>query len=445
MISLIFIGIAITSFFFISFFYSKNAHNNQSLKDYFLADRSLGIISVAFSLVATQLGGGMLLGTSQQAFLYGLSGIAYTFGMVLGFLLLGCGVAQRLRQLNVATTAEIFYTKYKSTSLQTFASILSMITLFGLLTAQFVGAKLLFNSLSLTSPIIFVIFWLVVIAYTSLGGLYTVVVTDILQVLFIISIFGGIFFYALWCNPILFAQMFTSSATSMPLSLATISSIIVIPALFSLIEQDLAQRFFAASSQRVAAISAFVASTTLFIFALIPVYLGIQAQQISELIGVDESPLVPIITHITNSIIATLATLGILAAVMSTADSLLNAISSNLVQDFKQYIPYNKIRFAQISSVLIGIFSLSVSFALPSNIIAIIIKSYGLSVSCLAVPLIIAYFSNNVKKIAAYLSVIAGALTFVVLELTNANLPVEFIALTFSLIAYCVGHFISKK
>ena len=39
----------------------------------------------------------MLLGTTQHAYSIGIFGIAYTIGMVIGFLLLAAGVAGKLR------------------------------------------------------------------------------------------------------------------------------------------------------------------------------------------------------------------------------------------------------------------------------------------------------------------------------------------------------------
>ncbi len=76
--------------------------------DYFLAGRDLGLFPVTMTLVATQIGGGMLLGTSENAYLYGLYGLLYTVGIVLGFLMLAAGFASKLQSLNVATSTEVF-------------------------------------------------------------------------------------------------------------------------------------------------------------------------------------------------------------------------------------------------------------------------------------------------------------------------------------------------
>lgn len=123
-------------YFLVALFASRKT---KTTTDYFLADRNLGLWTVTFTLIATQLGGGMLLGTSQEAYSIGIFGILYTLGMCLGFLILAFGLAGRLQSLNVATTAQLFETKYQSPALKKIASILSIITLFGIFVGQIVA------------------------------------------------------------------------------------------------------------------------------------------------------------------------------------------------------------------------------------------------------------------------------------------------------------------
>src|SRR5205823_1869419 len=112
------------------------ARHVKNVADYFLAGRKLGILPVTFALLATQIGGGMLLGTAQDAYTIGLFGMVYNVGMVIGFLLLGTGIAGRMRALNVATTAELFETRYHSRTLKKCASLLSVLTLCGIFVSQ---------------------------------------------------------------------------------------------------------------------------------------------------------------------------------------------------------------------------------------------------------------------------------------------------------------------
>ena len=150
----------------------------------------------------------------------------------------------------------------------------------------------------------FLMLWAFIIIYTMVGGLAAVVLTDIAQVIYILSAFGGLFIYCLWQEPLSF---FTSLGSiqehfsTESLSLATITPIIIVPALFSLIEQDLAQRFFAARSPRVAAISAFLSSACIIIFSCIPLYFGMKFRLLDIILPQGADPLLPAIEHFTNT------------------------------------------------------------------------------------------------------------------------------------------------
>lgn len=197
---LIFSGLGIF-YFILGLFASKET---KTTSDYFLAGRDLGLWPVTFTLIATQLGGGMLMGTAADAYQSGYWGLLYTVGMSIGFLLLGLGFAARLQSLNVATTAELFQTRYNSTALKKVASLLSVATMFGITLGQIVASRALLNGLEINNEYIFFIFWAGIILYTVIGGLNAVVMTDAAQLLVIVAIFGGIFLYSLFAEPCTF-------------------------------------------------------------------------------------------------------------------------------------------------------------------------------------------------------------------------------------------------
>ena len=422
---------------------SKNIH---STTDYFLAGRNLGFFMVTFTLIATQLGGGMLLGTSQDAYKMGLFGILYTVGITLGFLALSCGLASRLQSLNVETTAQLFETRYNSIALRKIASLLSILTLCGLLIGQVVASRTVMSGLEISNEYFFLGFWFFIIAYTMIGGLKAVVVTDLFQVLFIILIFGGIFIYALIRDPnSLFSLIPSTQQHNFALQTITASSMLVtilMPALFSLIEQDLAQRFFAARSKKIAALSALSASIFMIIFALIPIYFGIQARMLNLPLADGASPLIPLLTFLTNEFVVALALCAIIAAITSTADSLLCAVSSNIAQDFDfSFIGiHNKLHLSRILTLSTGLVALIGSYFVPQNVICVLIGSYEISVVCLLIPLVISYFKPDLNKNAAFGAVFCGFAGFIVFRIAPlAYLPKECAALMLSALGYFCG------
>ena len=156
-------------------------------EDYFLAGRKLGLFPLTFTLIATQIGGGMMLGTAAQSYKIGYFGIFYTLGICLGFLFLGLGLASRLRSFNIDTTAQLFEVKYGLVFLRKIASLLSIFTLFGILGAQVIALRSVLYSLDLNNEFVFIMFWLFIIVYTMVGGLKAVSITDTFQIIFLLA------------------------------------------------------------------------------------------------------------------------------------------------------------------------------------------------------------------------------------------------------------------
>ncbi len=430
-----------TLYFFLGIRASRNVKSDL---DYFIANRQLGTWQISCNLIATQLGGGMLLGTAAAAYTSGYYGLLYTVGMALGFLLLSSGIAARLQQFQVTTTAQLFETQYHSPFLKKIASGLSIMTLFGILIAQVVGFKSLMTSIGFGSGLITLPFWLSVIAYTMVGGLRAITINDMVQLGIITSTFGGIFIYMFFTRATMFASFTQQQALFTPelFSFSTIFGLIFMPALFSLIEQDLAQRFFASKSKKVAIVSAFNAALFLLLFAIIPVYLGMQAKLLGIIIPQGTNPLLIFLQRMLPDTIFALALCAIIAAIISTADALMNGISANITQDFNigQYGFGTRLTISKVTTLIVGLAALIASYFVPQDVIAILIGSYELSVSCLLIPLLFCYFRKTVYKNAAFLSIGAGFIGFFVFRLYPVALPKELLALVFSFIGYVIGN-----
>ncbi len=442
----IFAGIGLI-YLLIGLFYSRGIKTNE---DYFLAGRNLGLFPLTFTLIATQVGGGMMLGTAAESYKVGYFGIFYTLGMSLGFLALGLGVASKLRSFNVVTTAQLFEFKYNSVFLRKVASFISIITMFGLLCAQVVASRSVLIALGLSNDIVLIAFWLIVIFYTMIGGLRAVAATDTAQIVFLLFVFSVLFLKTLFAEP---SNFFTFSSfiarqkvfSSSSFSFLTLFPVIFNPMMFSLIEQDLAQRFFSAKTKKIAAISAIIASIFLLIFSFIPVYFGMKANLTSLFLLEGANPLIVTISLVANKFFLSLIVSAIAAAVISTADSLLCAISSNICQDFDfPFIKMKKINFSKVITLIVGLLAVLVAY-FSNDIIGLLIQSYELSISCLFIPFIFSYFKKRLNKNAAGLSMLLGLFGFFIFRIIVVPFPKELLSITLSLIGYFVGeNFLNK-
>ena len=123
----------------------KRASNElETTEDYFLMGRKLSLFPLMFTLLATQLGGGTLLGAAQEAYSKGWIVLLFPLGSCLGLFVLGIGFGKKLRDLNVSTLAEVFEKIFLSQLLRKIASILSMLSLFFILVSQGIVAKKFF-------------------------------------------------------------------------------------------------------------------------------------------------------------------------------------------------------------------------------------------------------------------------------------------------------------
>src|SRR3990167_6378551 len=429
-----------------------SARSVRTLKNYFLANQNLGIFKLTFALIASQLGSGMILGTAYQAYYIGFWGLVYTIGISISFIILGCCFAARMRALNISTTAEFFQTHYKSNRLRMIASILSIISLWGILIAQMVASKALFSGLGIIDPYIFISCWLFIIAYTMLGGLQSIVLVDIVQLLFIITAFV---ITLKWVVPVKIIKYLT------PIKLAYIqhrlfkTSIdiyeilptLCLPLLFALISQDISQKFFAAKTKITATISSFLAALFLIIFSCIPIYFGVMARIQGIKISNNANPFVILLAKQCPSWMFIGLVCAILAAIMSTASSLLCAINSNIVQDFVSYLHFEhkKLWVTKSIALLVGLSALISSMFISGDIISILEESCRISVICLFVPIFIAYLSKPKDSWPAWGAVLSGLTAYCLLYFST--LPTtdrDVYSLTCSFLGFIVGYVISR-
>ena len=177
----------------------------------------------------------------------------------------------------------------------------------------------------------------------------------------------------------------------------------------------------------------------MILFALVPIYFGVLAKNSGLVLAANENPLLRIIGFLTNDVVVALALCGIIAAISSTVDSLLCAITSNVAQDFNLSsigLP-RSVHSSRVITLLIGLTAVGGSYIFSSNIIGILAGSYELSVSCLFVPLVISYFKNNLNKNGAYGAILGGLFGFIFFKIYPVGMPRELISLALS----CLGLF----
>lgn len=249
----------------------KASKNLNTYSDYFLAGKNVRLWPLMMTFLATQVGGGLVLGAADEAYKFGWSVLFYPLGASLGLILLGSGVGHKLSRFKVSTVAQIFEVVYASPTLKKVASFLSVISLFMILVAQIIASSKFLASIGVSNNSLFVAFWAIVIIYTVQGGLRAVISTDIVQALFFSLVFLFCFGFVLFDQPVL-------SSLQMPewVMVSSVSSKmcgwLLMPLMFMVIEQDMGQRCFAGDSPKIVSRASLIAGVLTMVICVVPVF-----------------------------------------------------------------------------------------------------------------------------------------------------------------------------
>ena len=161
----------------------------KNSKDYMVAGRRMGLFMVAFSLSANNIGGGCTTGLAQKAFgNWGMSAIWYVLTASIAMIPLAY-FAPKIRKTLAVTIPEVVGRRFGKLS-SNFTAILSVLSLFCLTSSQIAASGGVINALIPSIPlnVCLVFAGIVIILYTTLGGMIADQISDLVQ--FIIILVG---------------------------------------------------------------------------------------------------------------------------------------------------------------------------------------------------------------------------------------------------------------
>lgn len=155
------------------------------LNEYFTGSRSLGGFVLAMTTVATYSSVSSFVGGPGQAWDIGFGWIYMSVVQVTALFLvlgiLGKKMAIISRKINAVTVIDVIRHRYQSDALANLSAVIIVLFFSATMVAQFVGGAKLFEAVTGYSYVIgLVVFGLVVVVYTAVGGFRGVAVTDAL-------------------------------------------------------------------------------------------------------------------------------------------------------------------------------------------------------------------------------------------------------------------------
>lgn len=434
---------------------------NQSREDYYVGGRSIKASHVGLSIAATDVGGGFSIGLGGLGFTMGLSGSWLLFTGLVGAWLAAVLTVPKLKRLDIEsgllTFPDFLGLKYNK-SVGILAAAISGVGYIGFTAGQILaGGKLaaasVFQSVTWTDPLFFslIVMSLVVIIYTSIGGIKAVIYTDTIQWIVLLS---GLLFLGI---PFAYFKLggWDTIRASLPPSHFSLSNLswvtfmnwafAIIPIWF--IAMTLYQRVYSTKNVAEAKKAFLIAGVFEYpLMAFSGVILGMLAR-VAYPTSEAEAALPQMLHHVLPVGIAGFVLAAYFSAVMSTADSCLIAASGNIENDLlknlvnkKEHVVYRSI----VVTVILGI----ISFLLASwftSVLDIVLQSYAFMVSGLLIPTLMGYFSKKPSTAGAFVSMLGGGGLTLVLIFLKTPLPYGLDPTIYGLLASAVLYYIFSK
>jgi len=378
------------AFLFISVKFSGEA--KESFSNYAIGGSSFPMYLIFFTQFATIMGVGNFVGHAGKGYANGLPWMVFILGeqgSKIIFALFFAGLAGRFTYNTFPEMIDDLISRDKVT--RAMGGILASMIMIAWVGGQGRALGNIFNIVTGANPIpIIFAFTAVFILYTTLGGVYSVVWTDLLQGILVV-IFGAIFYiyafsYVNWSLPELGtrladvgkAELWSFEGTNA----MTIITKFVTGCIGILAAQIYWQRCFASKNSKTAKNGLLYSGIIAIALVMLTALVGMIILTLNQDLKPDDAMPWFMLNHVPTFIAAMIFAL-ILAAGMSSADSNLNSASVLIVNDLVK--PFKKdvtdeylVRCAKILTVVIGVFAAGAAIYAKS-ILSLFSKAYAMA------------------------------------------------------------------
>lgn len=459
----------------ISVFVRHQQAGRNFVNTYFIGNRELGGFVLAMTTVATYSSVSSFVGGPGMAFQIGFGWIYMAVVQVTAiFLVLGIfgkRVALLARKLNAVTVVDIIRARFQSDLIAAIAAFVIVLFFCGTMTAQFVGGAKLFSAVTGYSyETGLILFGLVVVVYTSIGGFRAVAITDtccalimmvgiVLLLRYVLEAGGG------------YSQIMTTIETRHPEMLEPFSfgnmpwtiyftQWLLVGICTIALPQSVVRGISYKNTQGLH--SAMLIGTVVVGFMNIGInFTGILAHGVltgtaADYGGVDNIIPTTIVTVMPNTLVG-LAIIGPLAASISTISGLLIVASSAIIKDVwlhykeKNHEVVNpaKVRIlSMVTTAVIGVAVFVIALTPPSLIWLINMFAFGGLETAFFWTLLLGLFWRGANKFGALLSMTGGTIIYCATQAMGfkiLNLHQITIGITVSLILFLIGSYIGKR
>jgi len=390
----------------------------KTMHEYALAGKSFGMLVIFATLSASFIGGGFSMGNAEKVFLVGISNIVALWGFSIKEILVARYIApQMMRYPNAISVGDIMDEHYGKGA-RLFSGVFSLALCAGILGAQIGAMGYVFNLFLDVDRVWGVLIGCgIVIAYSTVGGMRSVVWTDIIQ--FIVLAFGipmtlyfGLQHVGGWqaMQNNLPATHFTLPTE--PLAVIALLSLFMTFMLGETLEPPYLQRLLIGKSSKDVIRGSLLSGLFSIPFFAITGLIGLVALAMQP--SLDANLAMPyVIQQAVPPILQGIVAAAIVSIIMSSADSFLNsasiAFSNDIVRPLRK-TPLTatvELMLARVVTLLVGIASMVFALSIDS-VIDILIYAYNFWAPTVLVPLTMAILGCYVSRKRFIAGAVAG-------------------------------------
>ena len=410
------------------------ARRVKNTADFAIAGRGLPLFMIVTTTFATWFGSETVLGIGAK-FAQGNLGtvVEDPFGAAFCLIFVGMFFAARLYKLTLLTISD-YYRQRFGKSVEILCSVIIMLSYLGWVAAQVTALGLVFNVLSAGSITFewgMVIGVVSILIYTLFGGMWSVAVTDFIQMIVLVI---GLSIIAVIAGDmaggadkvIAFAQSKDMLRFFPPPSEAPVKDMMFFLAaaitmmLGSIPQQDVFQRVMSAKDIKAATRGPVIGGFCYLLFAFVPMFLVVAAmvilpEQTAEFLKDDPQKILPTLILTKMPLIAQIIFFGaLLSAIKSTASATLLAPSVTFVENI--YKHFNKhmsdeqtLKAMRVTVLLFAVFVLGYAMASRgTKIYDMVSGAYQVTLVGAFVPLVFGLYWKRATTQGALASIVLG-------------------------------------
>lgn len=423
-----FVGLYLLVSIAIGLYAARRVHNTA---DYAVAGRSLPLAIVIATTFATWFGSETVLGVSARFVSEGLGAVVEDpFGASMCLILVGLFFAYKLYKKNLITLGDYYRQRY-GRAIEVICSLIIMFSYLGWVAAQVTALGLVFNLLTqgaVSLPMGMVIGTTVVLIYTLYGGMWSVALTDFVQMIvitigllaiawFAADMVGGadkVFAYAATEGKF---QFFPTGGGKEWLFFFAAGITMM---LGSIPQQDVFQRVLSSKDVDTAVRGPVIGGTLYFLFALVPMFVVTAAVMVmpevsAELLKDDPQKVLPTLVMTKMPVILQVAFFGaLLSAIMSTASATLLAPATTFVENILRNIKPGMSDAATLKAMRLSVLAFAacvLAYALTmqgTSIYELVSGAYQVPLVGAFVPLVFGLYWQRATTQGALAAVVLG-------------------------------------